>query len=110
MKRLLLVLCLSFALPAVAQREAQQEDPYVQLVKRVQIALHLNGFDPGPINGENEGRSQAALAQFQLSRNLPASGALDAETLAELGVSLEAPAAEEEENASTGAGMPIARP
>jgi peptidoglycan hydrolase-like protein with peptidoglycan-binding domain len=105
MKTLALILALA-AVPAFAQDDP---DAYTELVKRVQIALHLTGFDPGPINGLNEGRAQAALAQFQLSRNLPASGALDDQTLAELGVSKGTPP-EEEESASAGAGMPLARP
>ena len=98
MRALVLAVAALLALPALAQ------EPYVELVKRVQIALHLEGFDPGPINGLNEGRAQAALAQFQLSRNLPASGALDQATLQALGVQ------DAEENASAGAGMPLARP
>ena len=104
MKTLVLTLAL-FAVPAFAQSDA---DAYTEFVKRVQIALHLHGFDPGPINGRDEGRTQAALAQFQLSRTLPASGSMDEKTLAELGVSKEIPP--EEENASAGAGMPLARP
>ncbi|HYD58007.1 MAG TPA: peptidoglycan-binding domain-containing protein [Burkholderiales bacterium] len=106
---------LLFAAPAGAQQEQSQEQPqegpqqqvdaHTEFVKRVQIALHLQGFDPGPLNGVNAGATQAALAQFQLSRNLPASGNLDEQTLEALGV-----AQLIEENASTGAGMPLARP
>lgn len=40
----------------------------------------------GPVNGDFDGKTQAALAQFQLSRDLPASGQLDDRTAAELGV------------------------
>ena len=107
MKRILaLVLASAFlAAPALAQ----EDDAYTQFLKRVQIALHLHGYDPGPVNGHYEGRTQAALAQFQLAHNLPAGGALDEGTLQALGVSLQVPP-EEEENASAGAGMPLARP
>jgi peptidoglycan hydrolase-like protein with peptidoglycan-binding domain len=94
------------ALPAVGQ-EAYD---YEEFVKRAQIALHLHGFDPGPVNGRDDGATQAALARFQLSRNLPASGSLDEQTVKELGVARTVPAQEEEENASAGAGQPIARP
>jgi peptidoglycan hydrolase-like protein with peptidoglycan-binding domain len=94
---------------ATPQERPAQQDGYAEFVKRVQIALHLHGFDPGPVNGADEGRTQAALAQFQLSRNLPASGSLDDRTLQALGVSREVPAMEEE-NASAGAGMPLAKP
>lgn len=96
-----------FAAPALAQQE------YIEFVKRVQIALHLHGLDPGPINGRDEGPTQAAIAKFQLARNLPVSGSMDEGTLKELGVSREAPPVAEEageENASSGSGMPLARP
>ncbi len=95
--------------PALANQDEYQQDAYTEFVKRVQIALHLHGFDPGPVNGADEGRTQAALARFQLSRNLPASGSLDEQTLQALGVSREVPA-REEENASTGSGMPLGKP
>lgn len=61
-------------------------DRYTELNKRVQQQLHALGFDAGPVNGEFDGKTQTALAQFQLSRLLPASGQLDERTLAELGI------------------------
>jgi peptidoglycan hydrolase-like protein with peptidoglycan-binding domain len=60
--------------------------PYAALIKDVQEKLHQQGFDPGPVNGAFGTKTQAALAQFQLSLALPASGALDDETLHALGV------------------------
>ena len=60
--------------------------PYAPLIKDVQQKLHDLGFDPGPVNGEFGTKTQAALAQFQLSQTVPASGALDDATLARLGV------------------------
>lgn len=65
---------------------------YTELVKDVQQELHRQGFDAGPVNGDFGSKTQAALAQFQLSRALPASGTLDERTLAELGVERDAPA------------------
>ena len=59
---------------------------YSGLVRRVQERLHALGFDAGPVNGEFTSKMQAALTQFQLSRTIPASGATDDATLAELGV------------------------
>ena len=103
----LLVAAALLAAPALAQ------DEYTEFVKRVQIALHLHGFDPGPVNGRDDGPTQAAIAKFQLSRNLPASGSMDEGTLKELGVSRGTPPLAEEEgeeNASAGSGMPLARP
>ena len=64
-----------------------------EFIKRVQEKLNTLGFDAGPVNGDFGGQMQAALAQFQLSRTLPASGQLDAETLLELGEARDATAA-----------------
>jgi hypothetical protein len=75
--------------PGKEQQAPMQE--YVEFVKRVQVALREHGFDPGAVNGLDEGRTQAALAQFQLSRNLPASGSMDEGTLKALGVERAAP-------------------
>ena len=61
--------------------------PNSEFIKRVQQKLYEQGFDAGPINGDFGAKTQTALGQFQLSRVLPASGALDDQTLAALGVS-----------------------
>lgn len=68
-------------------------DPYTGFVGRVQEKLRELGFDAGPVNGDFGSKTQAALTQFQLSRTIPASGQLDDETLAELGVAREGPQA-----------------
>jgi peptidoglycan hydrolase-like protein with peptidoglycan-binding domain len=60
--------------------------PEAEFIKQVQEKLHDRGFDAGPVNGAFGHKTQAALAQFQLATLLPASGALDARTLLELGV------------------------
>jgi hypothetical protein len=60
--------------------------PHADMVSEVQRRLRVLGFDPGPINGEFGAKTQAALAQFQLSATIPASGSLDDATLAELGI------------------------
>lgn len=60
--------------------------PYTGFMKDVQKKLHELGFDAGPVNGDFGSKTQAALAQFQLSRDLPVSGMLDERTLSELGV------------------------
>jgi peptidoglycan hydrolase-like protein with peptidoglycan-binding domain len=65
-------------------------DPYAGLNKRVQEKLQAMGLYDGPVNGDFGFNTQAALAQFQLSVPLPASGMLDEQTLAALGVELEA--------------------
>ena len=61
-------------------------DAYTGFITRVQEKLNALGFDAGPANGDFGHKTQAALAQFQLSRTIPASGQLDDPTLAELGV------------------------
>jgi len=60
--------------------------PFTEFIKQVQEKLHQHGFDAGPINGDFGPKTQAALAQFQLSAVLPASGSLDERTLSELGI------------------------
>jgi peptidoglycan hydrolase-like protein with peptidoglycan-binding domain len=63
-----------------------QSGPHAELISRVQERLRALGFDAGPVNGYFGEKTQAALAQFQLSVPLPASGQLDEATLAHLGV------------------------
>jgi peptidoglycan hydrolase-like protein with peptidoglycan-binding domain len=60
--------------------------PYADLIRQVQEKLHALDFDPGPVNGAISTKTQAALAQFQLSQLLPASGAIDQRTLLALGI------------------------
>ena len=57
-----------------------------ELIARVQQRLRDRGFDPGPADGHYDEKTQAAIAQFQLSWPLPVNGMLDATTLAALGV------------------------
>lgn len=71
-------------------------------ISRVQEKLREQGFAAGPVNGDFGAKTQAALAQFQLSVPLPASGQLDDETLAALGVKRDEP------EASAGASQPAA--
>ena len=60
--------------------------PNTDFIKQVQQKLHEQGFDAGPVNGDWGAKTQAALAQFQLSQDLPASVSLDRHTLDALGV------------------------
>jgi hypothetical protein len=60
--------------------------PYMDFFKEIQQKLHDAGFDAGPVNGNFGIKTQAALTQYQLSQNLPASGMTDDETLKALGV------------------------
>ena len=76
-----------------SQAQQPAADPYAERNKRVQEMLRQRGFYNGPINGDIGPNTQAAIAQFQLSMPMPASGMLDETTLAALGV---------EESASSG--------
>jgi peptidoglycan hydrolase-like protein with peptidoglycan-binding domain len=62
------------------------QGPHAGFISRVQEQLRTLGFDAGPVNGDFGEKTQAALAQFQLSRAIPAGGQLDDQTLGELGV------------------------
>jgi peptidoglycan hydrolase-like protein with peptidoglycan-binding domain len=59
---------------------------FSDLNREVQQKLREAGFDAGPVNGDFNTKTQAALVQYQISQLLPASGALDKETLDALGV------------------------
>ena len=72
---------------------------YSEMVRQVQEKLHALGFAAGPVNGEFTSKMQAALTQFQLSRAIPASGATDDQTLAELGIERNAQQAVPEQQA-----------
>jgi peptidoglycan hydrolase-like protein with peptidoglycan-binding domain len=61
-------------------------DQFTDYIGQVQARLRALGFDAGPVNGDFGSKTQAALAQFQLSLAIPASGQLDDETLKALGV------------------------
>ncbi len=83
--------------PAEPAPEAQPApqvpaDPYADLNKQVQEKLQALGFYNGPVNGDFGPYTQAALAQFQLSVPVPASGMLDEHTIAALGIEREATA------------------
>ncbi len=66
--------------------ERSSPGPYTEFISQVQRKLLELGFAAGPVNGDFGAKTQAALAQFQLSRAIPAGGQLDDQTLAELGV------------------------
>ena len=118
MRRQFFVIALLIGSPAVAadgeQSPAPSEEqhsaspsPYAELNKQVQEKLRAESFYNGPINGDFGYYTQAALAQFQLSRALPASGSLDETTLAALGLEQEAErAADAGEQSASGASAP----
>ncbi len=73
-----------------SQSGAQQQmdlsqDP--QTVKQVQQALSAQGFDPGPADGKWKTKTESALMLFQEAQGMQATGQLDQQTLASLGIS-----------------------
>jgi peptidoglycan hydrolase-like protein with peptidoglycan-binding domain len=84
--------------------EQPSSDAYTSFISRVQERLRGLGFAAGPVNGDFGSKTQAALAQFQLSRAIPASGQLDDQTLAELGITRDDP------QASAGASATVTSP
>jgi peptidoglycan hydrolase-like protein with peptidoglycan-binding domain len=55
-------------------------------IKRVQEALKEKGHDPGPVDGILGPRTSEALKQFQQANGIEATGTLNAETKAKLGL------------------------
>jgi len=111
MKPAQLAILLLFPLVALAQQEggAKPTDPYIEIVKRVQERLHVNGYDIGRIDGVLDERTQGAIAQFQQANALPAGGNMDDETMKALGVDMaevQVLRAEAASSASTGTSAP----
>lgn len=57
-----------------------------KFVQRVQIALMVKGYDPGPADGELTPKTREALRAFQTASSLTPSGNMDMDTLHALGV------------------------
>jgi peptidoglycan hydrolase-like protein with peptidoglycan-binding domain len=56
-------------------------------IKKVQQALKEKGHDPGAVDGVMSSKTQQALREFQQKNGLQATGTLNAETAAKLGIS-----------------------
>ena len=57
-------------------------------VKLIQQRLNVEGVYAGPVDGELNAQTEAALRQYQQKQGLPISGAADEATLKELQVEL----------------------
>jgi peptidoglycan hydrolase-like protein with peptidoglycan-binding domain len=55
-------------------------------VKQLQSALAQAGYDPGPIDGKLGSRTREALKKAQKDKGLSATGQIDQETMAALGM------------------------
>ena len=57
------------------------------LVEAAQRALSRFGYDPGPADGSFNASTRDAVLQFQAARGMKATGELDSQTVAALGIS-----------------------
>ncbi len=62
------------------------------MIRKVQVALTVRGFRPGPANGQFSDQTKAALTAFQTAYRLEATGVMDLPTLQLLGVEIAMPA------------------
>lgn len=72
--------------PNTAAAPRLTQDEISKFVQRVQIALMVKGYDPGPADGELSPKTRDALKAFQGASGLSASGNMDKDTLHALGV------------------------
>jgi peptidoglycan hydrolase-like protein with peptidoglycan-binding domain len=78
--------------PAPDYRALYARTPYLnappevqrETLRKAQAILAQRGFYDGPVNGFPSPQTEEALLRFQSSRELPRTGALDIDTLAEL--------------------------
>lgn len=76
----------SFVAPRSAEPSRLNQDDITKFVQRVQIALMVKGYDPGPADGDLKPQTREALRAFQTATGLSASGNMDMPTLHALGV------------------------
>ena len=57
-------------------------------ITQTQQALQAKGHDPGPVDGVMSSKTQQAIRAFQQANSLQATGTLDSQTAAALGVSI----------------------
>lgn len=90
MKKLIcLVLAVMLVLSAVSAFAAEYTDK--DTVKKVQQALNNAGYDCGTPDGAAGKKTKAAIKDYQNANGLTASGVIDDELLAALGIEVEAP-------------------
>jgi His-Xaa-Ser repeat protein HxsA len=58
------------------------------LVLRLQMALSLKGYQPGPLDGVLGAQTRAALQTFQRDQGIPVTGRMETATLDALGIKL----------------------
>lgn len=75
----------------VVSRQRLTTGEVASMVTKVQVALVIRGYDPGPVDGKFGAKTKVALGRFQAANNLPISAAMDLETLRLLGVEIGMP-------------------
>lgn len=80
------------------------------MATKVQVALVVRGYDPGPVDGKLGGKTRIALGRFQAANGLPISGAMDLETLRLLGVEVAMPSRKPPEVEPPAATSEVTRP
>lgn len=79
--------------PGMQQSQSQQQQKSESAmmspdtIKQVQQALNEKGFQAGPVDGKWGSKTESAVKNFQQDQGMQASGSLDQQTLAALGVS-----------------------
>ncbi len=69
-----------------AKPKKYTQDELSQIVMKVQVALIVRGYDPGPADGVLHDQTKAALSRFQADNKLTVTGAMDLPTLRLLNV------------------------
>jgi peptidoglycan hydrolase-like protein with peptidoglycan-binding domain len=72
------------------QRPEQRQTLTKDHLKQVQERLKTEGVYAGPVDGELNAQTEAALRQYQQKQGIPVSGAADEATLKELQIELPA--------------------
>lgn len=76
-------------IPEVTQpRSSEKMVVSAEHIKKAQEALKAKGLNPGT-DGKMDEKTQQALRDFQKVNNLPATGVLDSQTAAKLGITLD---------------------
>jgi peptidoglycan hydrolase-like protein with peptidoglycan-binding domain len=70
------------------QRPEQKQLITTENVKLIQERLKTEGVYAGPVDGELNAQTEAALRQYQQKQGIPVSGAADEATLKELQIEL----------------------
>ncbi len=83
-KSMLSVLSCTLLVVILAMLAVPAQD--AELITKVQSALKSKGFDPGPIDGLMGPRTNRALREFQIQKDIQVTGEINKETLGRLGI------------------------